>query len=161
MRKLILLGLYEIALFGGTGVTDLVYGWAPLWFWATITTAAAVGMPALYAPEIWRWLHRQGTKPLTGVAKDIEDPDVAQFETLLPLIERLAKARKPTSIGGANMSFARWRMAEDGIELTAHLGALSIPYPAADASNVDWYRYLIRLDRLSRAGKLEEARKGK
>ncbi len=87
------------------------------------------------------------------------DPDVAQFETLLLLIERLTKARKPALMGAANMSVARWRMAEDQIEMTAQLDALSIPYPPADASNADWYRYLISLARLSKAGKLEEARK--
>ena len=60
-----LLGLYEIALFGGGGVTDFVYGWAPMWFWATITVAAILGMPALYAPEIWRWLKRRGKRQPT------------------------------------------------------------------------------------------------
>ncbi len=87
------------------------------------------------------------------------DPDVVQFETLLLLIERLAKARKPTFMDVANMSVARWQMVEDQIEMTAQLDALSIPYPAADASNADWYRYLISLARLSKVGKLEEARK--
>ena len=144
MQKFAFLVLYEAAIFGGGAMTDIVYGWAPLWFWTTITVAAILGMPALYTREIWRWVRRRGSREDTKVEAPSLHEEIVEAYRLVQRVHR-PDILNPAAPG--NMAFMA-EEAQDAVDvLRPKLLAAGLNPPAKinignKKSLEKWYDYL-------------------